>query len=193
MAIEDGEKPEVGSTRQTKAKAPTWQFVVLRSLALCATVSATLVMALNKQTKSIVLAVIGNAPISATVTAKFQYTPAFVYFVIVNAIASFYNLSLLLLGSFGNKFNFKGLGLLITISDMVMVGLVSSGAAAAASIAELGKNGNSHARWNKICDNFGTYCDHGGGALIAAFIAVGLLMVLNALSTINLYKNRVGH
>lgn len=70
-----------------------------------------------------------------------------------------------------------------------MVALVSGGAAAAASMAELGKNGNSHARWNKICDKFDSYCDRGGGALIASFAGVGLLMVLNGLATVNLYKN----
>lgn len=79
------------------------------------------------------------------------------------------------------------------VDEQVMVALVSSAAAAAASMAELGKNGNSHARWNRICGRFQTFCDHTGGALIASFISVGLLMALNALSTINLYKKQAHH
>ncbi|KAJ8642116.1 hypothetical protein MRB53_018810 [Persea americana] len=197
MAVEDCGKPCVGGMQKEEVvvvpcptKVPLWPLLVLRGLALCATVSATLVMAFNKQTKTMVVALIGNTTITGSVTAKFQQTPAFVFFVTANAIATLHNMSLLLLRYFGDRFYLKGFGLLITISDMVMVALVSSGAAAAASIAELGKNGNSHARWNRICGRFNTFCDHTGGALIASFIAVGLLMALNALSTINLYKKQ---
>ncbi|RWR88705.1 CASP-like protein 1B2 [Cinnamomum micranthum f. kanehirae] len=195
MAVENGGSLENGSGKKPIAKSPEKiMLIVLRLLALGATFSATLVMALNKETKSIVVPLGGSNSISATLTAKFQHTPAFVFFVIANSIASFHNLSLLLLRLFGKKFeDIKGLGLLITISDMVMVALVSGGAAAAASMAELGKNGNSHARWNKICDKFDAYCDRGGGALIASFAGVGLLMVLNALATVNLYKNPATH
>lgn len=70
-----------------------------------------------------------------------------------------------------------------------MVGLVSSGAGASAFIAEIGKNGNSHARWDKICDKFDTFCDHAEGAIIASFTGVVLLVALNALSALKLYRN----
>ncbi|XP_077220202.1 CASP-like protein 1B2 [Tasmannia lanceolata] len=195
MAVEDCEKAEVGSCPMPKAKieAPSWVLVLLRLLALFATVSATLVMALNKQTRTTVVALIGSTPITGSVTAKFQHTPAFVFFVIANAIASFHNSVFLLLGLFGKKFDFKRLDLLTTLTDMVMVALVSAGGAAAAAMAELGKNGNSHARWNNICDKFGSYCDHSAGALIASFIGVGFLMALSALSVTTLYKNQATH
>ena len=64
--------------------------------------------------------------------------------------------------------------------------LASAGDGAAAFMSELGKNGNSHARWNKICDKFGGYCDRGGGALIASFIGLALLLVITVLSIIKL-------
>ncbi|RWR85801.1 CASP-like protein 1B1 [Cinnamomum micranthum f. kanehirae] len=200
MAFEDGGKPSVdgmekgevvdGSCPIAKAKFPVWPFImVLRVLAFCATVTATVVMALDKQTNTIVVATVGNTPIIGTFSAKFQQTPAFVFFVIANAIASLYNLSLLLVvGWFGEKLYTKGFGLLITVSDMVMVGLVASGAAGAAFMAELGKNGNSEARWTKICDKFDSFCDHAEDALIASFTGIGLLMALNVLSTIKLYR-----
>jgi uncharacterized protein (TIGR01569 family) len=47
--------------------------------------------------------------------------------------------------------------------------LLATGAATAAAMAELGKNGNVHARWNPICDRFGSFCSRGGVALASSF------------------------
>lgn len=66
--------------------------------------------------------------------------------------------------------------------------LVSAGVNAAVYMAELGKNGNKHARWDKICDKFGTFCDHGGGAIIASFIGLGLMLVISVISIVKLSK-----
>ncbi|OVA11572.1 Uncharacterized protein family UPF0497 [Macleaya cordata] len=191
-----GEKHEVGMSGPKKPKRSCvyWGMLLLRFLALCATVLATLIMSLNKESKTMVVATIGTNPINATVTAKFQNTPAFVFFVIVNSIASLYNLVMLLVDLFGYKFGFKGIKLLImTVLDMGTVALVSAGTGAAASMAELGKKGNSHARWNKICDKFERYCDRGGGALIASLVGICLLMALNVMSTIAIHKNARAH
>ena len=62
------------------------------------------------------------------------------------------------------------------------VALASSGDGAATFMSELGKNGNSHARWDKICDKFEAYCSRGGIALIAAFIGIILLLIISVLS-----------
>lgn len=80
MASEGGEKPEVVGEQ---APAASWKvdlmIVLLRVLAFLATLAATLVMALNKQTKTFTVGTIGTVPLQATLTAKFQHTPAFVY------------------------------------------------------------------------------------------------------------------
>ena len=68
------------------------------------------------------------------------------------------------------------------MNGQLNVALAAAGDGAATFIAQLGKNGNSHARWNKICDKFGTYCDRGGGAIIASLIGLGLLLVVTVLS-----------
>lgn len=73
-----GEKPEI---HQKQSKVDL-MIVGLRLLAFLSTLSATLVMALNKQTRTIVVATIGNVPVQVTLTAKFQHTPAFVYEII---------------------------------------------------------------------------------------------------------------
>ena len=72
------------------------------------------------------------------------------------------------------------------MNGQLNVALAAAGDGAATFIAQLGKNGNSHARWNKICDKFGTYCDRGGGAIIASLIGLGLLLVVTVLSIIKL-------
>lgn len=83
MATEGGEKPEVISNQAPTAVAASSKIdlivVLLRVLAFLSALSATLVMALNKQTKTITVATIGTVPLQATLTAKFQHTPAFVY------------------------------------------------------------------------------------------------------------------
>jgi len=67
--------------------------------------------------------------------------------------------------------------------------LVSAAANAAVFVAELGKNGNKHAKWNKVCDRFTTYCDHGAGAIIAAFAGVILMLLVSAVSISRLLIN----
>lgn len=62
------------------------------------------------------------------------------------------------------------------------VAVISGGANGAAFMAELGKNGNSHARWDKICDKFQTFCDHGGAALAASFVGLLLMLIISTIS-----------
>ncbi|CAN8246164.1 unnamed protein product [Cochlearia groenlandica] len=155
----------------------------LRVVAFLATLSAAIVMGLNKETKTFVVGNVGTTPIKATFTAKFQQTPAFVFFVVANVMVSFHNMLMIGLQIFGGKMEFTSFRLLsVAILDMLNVTLISAGANAAAFMAEVGKNGNKHARWDKICDRFSTYCDHGAGALIAAFAGVVLMLIISAIS-----------
>lgn len=73
MAQQNGGKPEA-----PKRNKEYRVLLLLRLVAFLATASATIVMALNKQTNTLVVATIGNTPVKATLTAKFQHTPAFV-------------------------------------------------------------------------------------------------------------------
>ncbi|CAN7001751.1 unnamed protein product [Brassica oleracea var. botrytis] len=140
-------------------------------------------MGLNKETKTFVVGNVGNTPVKATFTAKFQHTPAFVFFVVANAMVSFHNMLMIAVHLFGGKMEFTSFRLLsVAILDMLNVTLISAAANAAAFISEVGKNGNKHARWDKICDRFATYCDHGAGALIAAFAGVVLMLIISAIS-----------
>lgn len=72
--------------------------------------------------------------------------------------------------------------------------LASAGDGAATFMSELGKNGNSHAKWDKICDKFETYCDRGVVALIVSFVGFILLLIISVMSIIKLLKpNRINH
>jgi uncharacterized protein (TIGR01569 family) len=72
--------------------------------------------------------------------------------------------------------------------------LASAGDGAATFMSELGRNGNSHARWDKICDKFESYCNRGGGALIASFIGFILLLIITVMSIAKLLKpNCINH
>ncbi|KAJ6417594.1 hypothetical protein OIU84_003341 [Salix udensis] len=170
-------------------RSKKWVLLTVRVIAFLATATATLVMALNKETKTLVVAMVGSTPIKVTLTAKFQHTPAFVFFVIANGMASFHNLMMIMVELFGQKLDYKGLRLaMIAILDMVTstVALISGGASAATFMAEVGKNGNSHARWNKICDKFETYCDRGGVAIIASSAGLILMLIITAMSIFKL-------
>ncbi|KFK28670.1 hypothetical protein AALP_AA7G030900 [Arabis alpina] len=166
------------------AREKSWKLLLgLRIFAFMATLAAAIVMALNKETKTLVVATIGTIPIKASLTAKFQHAPAFVFFVIANVMVSFHNLFMIVLQIFNRKPEIKCFNLLsVAILDMLNATLASAGANAAAFMAELGKNGNKHAKWNKICDQFAIYCDHGSGALIAAFIGLILMLIIAAVS-----------
>ncbi|KAJ6840153.1 CASP-like protein 1B1 [Iris pallida] len=159
--------------------------VLLRVAVILLTLAAALAMGLNRQSRIITVAIVGTTPIVQTFTVKFQHTPAFVYFVIANATVSIYNLLVLVFRFFLSKC--MAYHITMHIMDLVMMGLLATGAAAAASMAELGKNGNYHARWSPICDKFEAYCHRGGLALIMSFIGAVLLVALNAHTILALY------
>ncbi|KAH8494780.1 hypothetical protein Peur_060558 [Populus x canadensis] len=186
MGLQNEEKLELGCTG-LQPKPKKWALLMVRVVAFLATAAATLVMALNKETKTLVVATVGNTPIKVTLTAKFQHTPAFVFFVIANGMASFHNLVMIMVELCGQKLDYKGMRLaMVAILDMMTVALLSGGASAATFMAELGKNGNSHARWDKICDKFETFCDHGGAALIASSAGLILMMIISVMSIMKL-------
>ncbi|KAG4142350.1 hypothetical protein ERO13_D06G123800v2 [Gossypium hirsutum] len=160
MALQSGEKLPMFIGHIWSKQKSRWTLLGLRLLAFLAAAAATLVM--------------------------FHHTPAFVFFAIANGLVSIHNLVMIMMDLLGSKFDYKGFQFpMIASLDMLNLALVSGGANAAAFMAELGKNGNSHARWDKICDKFGAYCDRGAGALIASFLALALMLLISFLSILN--------
>ncbi|NP_001384671.1 hypothetical protein VitviT2T_006370 [Vitis vinifera] len=157
--------------------------LVLRVVALALTLVAAVLLGVDKQTKVVSLQLLPTLPpMDVPVTAKWRYLSAFVYFVVSNAIAcSYAALSLLL--SVGNSKGNKGLGLAITVMDLVMVALLFSSNGAAGAIGLMGYEGNSRVRWGKVCNVFGKFCNQVAVALGLSFfggLAFFLLVVMAA-------------
>ncbi|GJU40102.1 CASP-like protein 1B2 [Tanacetum coccineum] len=187
MAGEDGEKA-IASGSIVRWKV-TMVVPLLRILALFATTAATIVMALNKETHTFAVATIGNTPVKVTLTAMFQHIPANVMFVLANGVATMQSLLMLSFGFVSQTYDFKGLRFVIIAAlDMVMIAIVSGAATAVAFMGELARNGNSHARWNKVCDNFEKYCDKESGAMLVSYIGIFFLMLVNIVNVFELGK-----
>lgn len=168
--------------------------LILRLLAIGATLAAAIVMGTNKQTVMIPLPLgPGGATVFAPLHAKYHYSPAFIFFVIANAIACGYTVLSLIpsvtgklaarSGSYPRMSAFH-----LAVADMVMVALVMAGASAAAAIAYVGYKGNSHTQWLKICNNFDRFCHHTAGAIVTSFVAVIIFMILTMMSIYSIYK-----
>ncbi|XP_057469554.1 CASP-like protein 1E2 [Actinidia eriantha] len=160
----------------------------LRVLAFALTLVAAVVLGVDKQTKVVPVTVLSTLPpLNVPVTAKSHYLSAFVYFVVTNAIACTYAaLSLVL--TLATKGGQKGLALIITILDLVMVALLFSGEGAAAAVGILGYKGNSHVRWNKVCNVFEEFCHQTAAALVLSLLGSVAFFFLVVLAALNLHK-----
>eukprot|EP00253_Pinus_taeda_P005323 PITA_05323 len=154
--------------------------VILRLLAIGCTFSAAIVMGTNKQ--MVMLPIIGPWP------AKYQYSPAFVFFVVANAVACGYTLISFIFSVTGNFASSTLSDFLLSVTDLVMVALVSAGFSAAAAIAYVGYKGNSHTQWGKICGIYDRFCNHVIGALTASFVSLIILLVLTVMNIYSIYR-----
>ena len=70
----------------------------------------------------------------------------------------------------------------VQIVGMLLVGAV----AATGAIADIGRNGNTHAGWLPICGQVRAYCSHVMGALITGFasLVVYFLIIMYSLHAV---------
>lgn len=168
--------------------------LILRLLAIGATISAAIVMGTNKQTKIIPVGLgPGGVPILAPLSAKYHYSPAFIFFVVANAVACGYTVLSLIPSVAGKLAARSGAypnasAFLLAVFDLVMVALVSAGASAAAAIGYVGYKGNSHTNWLKICNNFDRFCHHTAGAIVISFVGDIIFMILTIMSIYSIYR-----
>ncbi|KAK9131773.1 hypothetical protein Scep_011301 [Stephania cephalantha] len=152
--------------------------VLLRLLALGASLAATIVTVTNHQTIYI---------LNFSFDAKYSYAPAFVFYMIANAIVAGYSLVVLFIP--------KGCKLwsLILALDVVMAMLLSSSISAAGAIGYVAKKGNSHIGWVAICEQFSKFCNHGTGAIAAGVFGaiIYLVIVLKSIHAIITYDPQI--
>lgn len=112
------------------------------------------------------------------------------YFVVSNCIACAYA-AVSLVYSFVTRGyeNNPSRSLLLITFDLIMVGLLSSADGAAAAIGVIGRAGNSHMHWIKVCGFFEGYCHHFTASLVISIAGSVMFLCLVVLSILNLHKN----
>ncbi|CAN0855912.1 CASP-like protein 1E1 [Linum grandiflorum] len=160
--------------------------VVLRIGALLLTLAAAIVMGVDKQTKTVPLQLLPTLPpVNVPVTAKWHYLSAFVFFVVANAIACSYALLSIVIALAGKR----GMASAVTMMmDLLMVALLFAGNGAATAVGLLGRNGNSHVRWNKVCNVFDKFCHQVAASIGLSLIGSLLFVLIVLLAVVRLHR-----
>ncbi|KAL1211840.1 CASP-like protein 1D2 [Cardamine amara subsp. amara] len=155
--------------------------VITRVLLFSATLTALIVMVTSDQTE---MTQLPGVPSPAPVTAEFNDSPAFIYFVVALVVASFYalistlvSISLLVRPEFTSQFS-----VYLTSLDMVMLGILASATGTAGGVAYLALKGNEEIGWNKICNVYDKFCRYTASSLALSLFASLLLLVLSICS-----------
>ncbi|XP_057485257.1 CASP-like protein 1 [Actinidia eriantha] len=163
--------------------------VFLRLLLCACSVVAVVVMVTSKQTK--MLGRLPVAPFSPVFKqAKFNHSPALIYFVAALSVAGLYSLitaavSFLALLKPGCSTKMVAH---IVIFDVLVLGIVAAAAGTAGGVAYIGYKGNSHVMWNKVCNVYDKFCHHVAASLGVSLVASVVLVLLVILSVYSLSK-----
>ncbi|KAL8121626.1 CASP-like protein 1 [Apium graveolens] len=159
--------------------------VVLRVLLFLTSLTAVVVMVTSKQKELVPFPPFGMVPN----TSRFTDTPAFVYFVAALSTAGLYSIitTLLSISVLSKPGYSKILAFYIVAMDVVMLAIVAAASGTAGGVAYIGLRGNSHSRWNKICNIYDTFCQHTAGAILVSLFAATLLilLILHSVFTMN--------
>ena len=110
---------------------------------------------------------------------------------VLNAIACTYaavSLVLSLANHGGKRSSSSSIGLVLFSLDMITVALLFSGIGAAAAIGLVGYKGNTHVKWNKVCNTFGKFCGQATATIVLSALGSIAYLLLAMLSAMGLYK-----
>ncbi|KAH0466306.1 hypothetical protein IEQ34_006409 [Dendrobium chrysotoxum] len=158
----------------------------LRLLLFAFALSALVVLLTSKQTVTITI-----LTLTITRSAKFTNSPAFVYLLVALSVTTLYSIISLIISaaSYRSKSSPSSSSLFkLMVIDLLLAGIMASATGCAGSIAYIGLKGNSHVLWNKICNNFGTFCRHIGGSTLLSLLASAVLLLLVVLSSFTIYR-----
>ncbi|XP_076908586.1 CASP-like protein 1E2 [Bidens hawaiensis] len=162
--------------------------LVVRVLALVLTMTAAVVLGVNKQRTTVAITIVQSLPpVNMPVTAKWLHMSAFVYFVITNAIVCAYT-TISLIVTLATKGGTKKVSAMVTILDLVMLALLFSAIGASGAVALIGYQGNSHVQWQKVCNVFDKFCHQVAAAMALSFIASVAYLLLIVMAIFNVYK-----
>lgn len=192
------QEPEKAAPPPPEAKTsgdavPTKYFAllefVLRFLLFASALVAVLLVVTSKQTKIVPVSPFSPFAVAPR-DAKFNQSPAYIYFVtalsvtglyaLISTLISFY--SLLKPGYFT-----KALSHFI-ILDVLLLGILASAIGAAGAVSYIGLKGNSHAGWRKVCNIYDKFCRHNAASLAVSLFGSIVLVLLVLLSVYALSK-----
>ncbi|KAF8017012.1 hypothetical protein BT93_H2268 [Corymbia citriodora subsp. variegata] len=159
--------------------------VALRGLLFASTLVALLVMVTSKQTREARV----PGPAEGFLEAKFDNSPAFIYFVVALSVACLYSIVTALASiSVILKPTFSASFLLFFVLWDVMLGLVASATGTAGGVAYIGLEGNSHEKSGKFCNVYDKFCQHLAASIAVSLLAAFVLVLLIILSIFSLHK-----
>ncbi|KAG6431150.1 hypothetical protein SASPL_109225 [Salvia splendens] len=168
--------------------------VVLRFLVFASGLVAVLVMVTSKETQ-----VVGQSPIPpfglVRQSAKFNHSPAFVFFVAALSVAGLYGLITTLISLLALRKPGIHTRLIshFIIFDVLLLGIMAAATGAAGGVAYIGLKGNKYVRWNKICNLYGEFCKHIGGSIAVSLFGSVVMALLILLSVRSLAKKIPRH
>ncbi|XP_058203252.1 CASP-like protein 1 [Rhododendron vialii] len=162
--------------------------VVLRLLLFAVALVAVVVMVTSKETRPVGRKT--TPPYVVFKSAKFQDSPAFIYFVAALSVAGLYAIITTLVSFLALLKPSCSTKLLphFVIFDVLLLGIVAAATGAAGGVAYVGIKGNSHTEWKKVCSVFGRFCAHVESAIAVSIFASILLANLVILSAHSLSK-----
>ncbi|XP_048320674.2 CASP-like protein 1D1 [Ziziphus jujuba] len=174
--------PTAGENKWKYLKVPLSSLDAgLRVLLFAACVTSVVVMVTSKQT-------IHQGPVSKE--AKFNHSPALIYFVAALSVAGLYSIittlasiSIIMKPAFSSKFILH-----FAFWDVLIFGVVASATGTAGAVGYVGLKGNKHVPWQKVCNVFDKYCRHIAGSLAVSLFASVVLVLLIWLSAFTLHK-----
>ncbi|XP_055960588.1 CASP-like protein 1D1 [Mercurialis annua] len=152
------------------------------------TLIAIVVMSTAMQTK--LIPVPGVPGLVLPIEAKFDNSPALIYFVAALSVACLYSIitTLTSLGVIAKPTSTAKVLFYYAIWDVLMLGIVVAATGTAGAVGYIGLKGNKHTGWRKVCNVYGTFCDHMISAVAVSLIASIVLVLLIALSIWTLYS-----
>ncbi|XP_068663052.1 CASP-like protein 1E2 [Aristolochia californica] len=161
---------------------------LLRLLAVLTTVTASIVMGVDKETRMIPFSLSPNLPpLEFPVPARWHYVSALKFFVGVNAIACAYS-ALSLLVSVAGKAGKGSLEVSLLVLDLIVRVLLSTATGAAAAVALLAVDGNSYLNWHKICNIYTKFCRQAAAAIVVSILGMLVFMIEILFSVLKLRR-----
>ncbi|GER55878.1 CASP-like protein 8 [Striga asiatica] len=161
--------------------------LVLRFLLFASCVAAVIVMVTGKQSE---LIPIPFPPFLVSRDAKFNHSPALIYFVAAVSVAGLYAAITTIVSFFVvlKPTSYIKLVSHLVIFDVLVLGIMAAATGAAGAVAYIGLKGNSHVQWRKICDIYDGFCKHIGSSVAVSLFGSVVLTLLIIISVRALSK-----